>query len=616
MSQESLIAELLEENEILREKLKEEILGKTEIGSLSCFKVEELDDKLKISGILLAPGIWNGVLYSVEEIKKMYDKFKDQLSKLPIKVEHEKDPKYGSRTVGQHTRVAWDDVLNAIVYEGVITDPEAIRDIKRGKFGATSLKSQMIKVLQGGIEKGVDIVPIDNSLTEAPACTPCRITFFQELSEGSEGIEYFGIFDINEMQTLKREKREELGEMTGQKNVETFKVEEDSVLVLPEEGIELSEDAEELELEIMPLTQALKEKRIIYKYLPPGEYPVAVRRVRRRRGYYYYPYYGYPYYGYPGYYEYPYPYYYGYPYPYYYGYYGYPERASEEEDWEVLAAFMIKKNKKTGKYVVFKQTGKTGFGAWKIVKQFDTLEEAKEYVKKQGGEITEEKAKKVKCPVCGKEFDTKEEMIEHFNKEHSDEYGKYGEGKYPEPKEEEESEMSEEELRRKRCPFCHELVEDLEKHFKKCPVYSETVENVLRCKFCGTVFNSRKDLIKHLTECEEFQKKYGRTESLSESKQENVGDLSPENSDEKSPTKEEVKEEVKEGVKEDEKVEEEPKKESKEEVKEEKEESPPSPEPTPEKSPSIEEIIEQVGTDLDIIAQLLIEREKREGKWD
>ena len=36
-----------------------------------------------------------------------------------------------------------------------------------------------------------------------------------------------------------------------------------------------------------------------------------------------------------------------------------------------------------------KNTGKKGFGAWKIVKQFDTMAEAEAYIKEQYGELSE-----------------------------------------------------------------------------------------------------------------------------------------------------------------------------------------------------------------------------------
>jgi len=228
---------------------------------------------------------------------------------------------------------------------------------------------------------------------------------------------------------------------------------------------------------------------VIYEYLPPGKYPVSKKKAKRKPGYYYY----YPYFDQ----YYPVPFYYWYYYP-QYSKYGYPPVAKKselesveipeelvEEIESLYESLGLPKNPEKGqleimkvkdRWIVFQATGKKGFGAWKILKSFDNEDEAEEFVKKKKGKLSgprtdEERAKahfgisdeewdklppekkeeyikklpprgsakmakedKVKCPVCGKEFDSKEDMIEHFNKEHSDEYGEYGKGKYPEKK--------------------------------------------------------------------------------------------------------------------------------------------------------------------------------------
>ena len=85
MSTDNINKELVSEIKLLRTRLKEYESNtnstQLDVQTLSDFRViEELDNKLKISGILLAEGVWNGVLYTKEELKKMYNKFKDKLS--------------------------------------------------------------------------------------------------------------------------------------------------------------------------------------------------------------------------------------------------------------------------------------------------------------------------------------------------------------------------------------------------------------------------------------------------------------------------------------------------------------------------------------------------------
>jgi len=53
------------------------------------------------------------------------------------------------------------------------------------------------------------------------------------------------------------------------------------------------------------------------------------------------------------------------------------EAMLESKGWKIV------ENPKTGKFVVMRDTGKEGFGRWKIAKQFDSEEEAKSFVSKE-----------------------------------------------------------------------------------------------------------------------------------------------------------------------------------------------------------------------------------------
>ena len=491
----SILEEALAENEQLRLELNElrkklkkssnvEELGIETVTALSSITNLGMEGKkLKISGIMLAEGVWNGLPYVKSEIKKMYERYKDKLSKLPITVEHERTEEFKDKEVGKTVKVEWDDMLGAIKFEAYITDPKAIEKIEDGTFPATSMKLQVKRVNMDGKEIGVDYEPINYSLTSMPACKTCLIVSKESLSSNSSPKDtcYFTIIPIEKDNKDGDKAREEVENMSETKaesadpsieaegeEKEYFELSEPMIALLPEDKIDESE-AEEVELEFVPvseLAQVLKRKRVIYEYYPPGKYPVARRTVRRVRGYYYYyPYYPYPiYYGYPAlnkefpdltkeqleelvkqgkaqkklaedgsYYYYIYPGYYV-PAYYYSPYYGYPEgvgprsekerliahfgkekaeklleligdlaykllpprgtgarmvQSKEEpeeepeldeadlEEISVLADYKIVKNKKTGKYIVMKASEK---GLWKIVKQFDTEKEAKDYV--------------------------------------------------------------------------------------------------------------------------------------------------------------------------------------------------------------------------------------------
>ena len=144
----SILEEALAENEQLRRELstlKEKLKEQNEVKELSVDFVSTLSSitnlgmvgkKLKIAGIMLAEGVWNGLPYVKSEIKKMYDRFKNKLRKLPITVEHERTEEFKDKKVGETVNVEWDDMLGAIKYEAYITDPKAIEMVKNGTFPA------------------------------------------------------------------------------------------------------------------------------------------------------------------------------------------------------------------------------------------------------------------------------------------------------------------------------------------------------------------------------------------------------------------------------------------------------------------------------------------------
>lgn len=658
---ESIVEELASENLALREenkKLKEEIKSLKE-GSVKELSSENMmsysgitllskeGKKLIISGILLAEGVWNGAYYSKEEIKKMFDRYKDELKRLPITVEHEHTEEFKDKEVGKHIDIEWDDMLGAIKYKAEITDPRAIELIENGVFNATSMKLEQRRIMSGGTEIAIDYRPINNSLTKAPACHSCVIVGKDLLSSNSNFIPeraicYFGVAPLtietnnkdNSQLNCKEDDNmsKESKELESSPVKEYFELSEPMVLVLPEEKEEPKE--EEIELELMPLAQALKRKRVIYEYLPPGTYPVTKKVVKRIPGYYYY----YPQYGYyPIPYSYPVPYYYWY--PVYYGYgYGYPSseptgpRTDKErliahygkevaeklleligedaykllpprgsafrywypypypnpEDLEVLEEdenYKIVKNKKTGKYILMERTGEEGFGAWRIVKQFDTEKEAREYI---ASLKLEEAAKsissmaKVKCPICGEEFEDEKSMLEHVAAEHPDEYGDVKEAQSVNEEEEEQSELAEENK------DSSSKDESVDRTTQEADSNEESKEEG-QPKEDSKATEESKEEEEAKTEESKDEKEEGKAETESVETKEEEGEQSKE--EESSPpttTGKESKEEPKAEV-----TKEEPKK------------------------PSVKEILERLKKEPDLLAELLIEmhRRKMEEQW-
>jgi len=367
---ESIIEELLAENVELRSKL-----GSEEIGSI--FHVLSIKP-MKISGVLIAEGVWKGIKYSYDKVlKPALNKFKG----LKGLVMHGKTEEFKDRQIGKLTKVACDDILKAITFEAEVTDPEAIEKIKEGVFDAVSIKGKFDEIdMSSTPPEGVGYTPIEWSLTGTPACKNCLIFSKEELSRSIENF-------ISE-------------DAPGNKKVnnmseEEFEIKENEVLV---------EDFTEVEAEVLPFEELAKtkKKRKIIR-VKPGKYPVRAKRIVKYFGY-------------------PYPYYY---YPYYY-YPNYEESLDDLLDLLPLAedykSFMKKcmNEKKDIKNITERM--KACAMEWKKQNKGEDKEEEKEEEIKEKEEM---EMAEIKCPVCGEVFKSKNALIKHWNEEHKEKYGEY-----------------------------------------------------------------------------------------------------------------------------------------------------------------------------------------------
>jgi len=403
--EKSIIEELLAENVQLRKKLSEltELSGFTSL-------IHILEDKpqLKISGVLIAEGVWKGVKYDFEEMCKALDKFQG----LPIKVMHGHSDEFGDRNVGKVIKVAKDPILRAIVFEGIITDNRAAELVKDGTFNAISIKGAFKEISNDVPPVGRDYTPIEASLTGSPACDNCYIFNVEELSKSLK----------------ESDKANSIGERE-MSEVEEVEIKEDQVLVVPKNFSELKE-GDTFEFEVKSLDEVLKEvslqedeegeakevkkiKKVIIR-VPPGKYPKTATQGVKIYGY------PFPKYAYPYYYYYP---YYGYTYPSVYYYYYYPEVLEEILDAiienESYREFMKKCMKeKGGGPEALKECAKL----WKE-KQKEESEESS-ILEQECSECNRELAT-IKCPVCGKEFSSKQAFLKHWKEEHEEKYGAY-----------------------------------------------------------------------------------------------------------------------------------------------------------------------------------------------
>lgn len=194
MAKDSIHSELLAENVKLR-KMLDDFRVKT--NSVSGYSMQELEDKLRLTGILIGPGTWKGVDYTPENIKKLYDSYKSELKKLTMTADHD------DKSRGTHSEVEWDETLKSIKYKADITDKSAIEDIKAGKYDATSLRSWFTPSIKDGKVVATDIRPVHNTLTNKPACKFSQVFTMQGLDENDVDITYYGTWiDGEEMDEM------------------------------------------------------------------------------------------------------------------------------------------------------------------------------------------------------------------------------------------------------------------------------------------------------------------------------------------------------------------------------------------------------------------------------
>jgi uncharacterized C2H2 Zn-finger protein len=442
---ESILQEALAENAELRRKLAE---LERRLESINGFhsNIHILSDKpMIITGVLISEGVWKGIKYDYNELKKSLDKFKD----LPVKVMHGKSEEFGNKIVGKVIQLGTDDLLKAITFKAEITDERAQQLIRDGTFNAVSIAGTFKELTNDVPPVGLGYEPIEVSLTGSPACSNCYIFSIEELSRS------FGTKDLSK-ETEKRtvgeigmsETNEPVENVSQEQKSATdiVEIKENQVLVTPDNFDQLS-DGSEFEFQVVNvdnLTQELAKKKeekatvkkIVIK-VPAGKYPsVALKGIKQAgTAYPMYPYYyGYPTYYYYGYYGYP---YYGYP-TYYYYYYGYP---SLEELLDVLE---LAESYRTFMKKCLKEKGggpealKACAAEWKKQQkaeeeqkpkeevQLENKEEVKEMEKKEEPKIeAKQELAKIKCPVCGQQFDTKKAFLKHWKELHEEQYGAY-----------------------------------------------------------------------------------------------------------------------------------------------------------------------------------------------
>lgn len=206
---ESIMYQLETENEMLRKELNS-IKSQNKMPEVAYNFILLSKSPLRITGVLIAEGVWKGVKYEYEELKKALPKFYN----LKGMVLHGQSQKYQDRIIGKLTKVIPNDTLKALLFEADVTDADAIEDIKSGVFDSVSIKIKTNE-LDTSVNPpiGRDYIPYEWSLTFSPACETCLIFSVEELSRNVFNIansqdtnDGDSMVDINILDVLELEK--------------------------------------------------------------------------------------------------------------------------------------------------------------------------------------------------------------------------------------------------------------------------------------------------------------------------------------------------------------------------------------------------------------------------
>jgi len=576
---QGIYTELLEEMKLLRERVKENS-EEREVESLSALTFEELKEGLKISGVLLAEGVHNGIFYPGSEIQKMVKNYKKNIIGMDMTVEHEKTDEYGDRKVGKVTHVEFNPTLNAALYSAEITDEDAVNDIEGNKFGATSMRIKERKVTVGDFTKAVDLTPMNNTLTQFPACTNCNVFHIEDLS-----LKYYGIREgdekemdkevtdtvedteelqykcpicnsnLNSYQLFLKHWEEEHRMEYGKYDTTYFdKVSKELLQDLTKDILGEQEDKEKEEMSIKELAELLSAyTKCIGKCMKGGK---SMKEC----------------------------------------YEGCKGELSVEEHGATEAETKAMKTRcakypispkvehggnvtKPGQYASVSEDMFADPCNYKYPMDDAHIMAAWAYASKpenktKGGYSDAEwswmraRIKKRMKATGHKVTEKSEELEEDTNKEGT-----------------EEVEEGETELKRTRCPYCKELYESLSKHLSRCDKRKSILTKLFQCNFCEKNFKHEKELVEHLGECNDY--KLAQAEL---SKEEKEGDKVEE---EKVEEKVEEKKETEKETKVEESKETETKEEEVKETKEEEKKVPEAKEEAKEETKESEEKVEE-----------------------
>lgn len=150
---------------------------------------------LKLQGVAITEGVFNGLTYTWEELGKAYLGLKG----CPITVDHpidSTDAKLRVRDeIGKISDVWLDEDNKSIRWKGFIVDEDIARRVFHNLVDSVSIGAAMKKQTNNGSILAHQIRFLELSIVKNPACKGARIEVLEKLSNGEFGINLVGVRD-------------------------------------------------------------------------------------------------------------------------------------------------------------------------------------------------------------------------------------------------------------------------------------------------------------------------------------------------------------------------------------------------------------------------------------
>lgn len=138
---------------------------------LSEFKIHQVlaeGSNLRISGIAISEGTWNGIFYPAEELEKAYL----GLGNKPLRIDHSTSTR---DIVGKVIKSTWVGTKKWIEFEAIVTDGDIIQKLLNNLIESVSVGVLIDNVEENGVQIARNLEFKELSLVDDPACKDARI---------------------------------------------------------------------------------------------------------------------------------------------------------------------------------------------------------------------------------------------------------------------------------------------------------------------------------------------------------------------------------------------------------------------------------------------------------